>query len=229
MAMGRTAKTSLRIAAVLAPIVARLLPLLLPLNDAPPPAAMFFDAAVARESPEPPLVDFRAIWVLQLLLIAVPTCIVLGEGIARWRRGRLIFDAPVLWALGVVVIALEGLASGLAMANAGRDIVLQDTYYVVAHYHYTLLLSAAFATFAGFYFWFADITGWRYSAMLAKLHFWVTFVGTGIAFFPQHFVSLAAMPRRAADYPDAFANWNLVSSIGAFIAGLGFLIFLAML
>jgi cytochrome c oxidase subunit 1 len=97
---------------------------------------------------------------------------------------------------------------------------------VVAHFHYVLSLGAVFAIFAGWYFWFPKITGYTYNEFLGKLHFWMTFIGVNLAFFPMHFLGLQGMPRRIADYPDAFAGWNYVSSIGAFTAGAGVIVFL---
>jgi cytochrome c oxidase subunit 1 len=96
---------------------------------------------------------------------------------------------------------------------------------VVAHFHYVLSLGAVFTIFAGWYYWFPKMTGYMYSESIGKLHFWLTFIGVNIVFFPQHFLGLAGMPRRIPDYPDAFADWNFISSIGAYISGFGTLVF----
>jgi cytochrome c oxidase subunit 1 len=111
------------------------------------------------------------------------------------------------------------------LANAGADRSLHDTYYVVAHFHYTMSLGATFGIFAAWYYWFPKMSGYMYSEAIGKLHFWLTFVGVNLVFFPQHFLGLAGMPRRIADYPDAFAGWNKVSSFGAYISALGTVVF----
>jgi len=114
----------------------------------------------------------------------------------------------------------------LFLANAGLDIAFHDTYYVVAHFHYVLSMGAVFSVFAGFYYWIEKILGIQYSELLGKIHFWLFFTGVNLTFFPMHFLGAAGMPRRVPDYPDAYAGWNYVASIGSSISLAATLIFL---
>jgi cytochrome c oxidase subunit 1 len=159
------------------------------------------------------------------MVIAVPTGIKIFSWIATMWGGSLEFKSPLVWALGFIFLFTVGGVTGVMLANAGADRALQDTYYVVAHFHYVLSLGAVFAIFAGWYYWFPKMTGYEYSEFWGKLHFWLTFIGANVLFFPMHFLGLAGMPRRYADYPDAFAGWNYISSIGSYITALGTIVF----
>jgi cytochrome c oxidase subunit 1 len=131
----------------------------------------------------------------------------------------------MLWAFGFLFLFTVGGVTGVVLSQAAIDRAYQDTYYVVAHFHYVMSLGAVFCIFAGSYYWMGKVTGRQYPEWAGKLHFWMMFIGSNITFFPQHFLGRQGMPRRYMDYPDAFALWNYVSSLGAFLSGFSFLFF----
>src|SRR5437870_5980817 len=160
------------------------------------------------------------------ILIAIPTGVKVFNWVTTMWKGSLTFETPMLFACGFLFMFTLGGFTGLVLALVPVDIQLQDTYYVVAHFHYVMVAGALFAAFAGIYFWLPKWTGKMYDETLGKIHFWLTLVFLNMIFFVQHFLGLAGMPRRIPDYPLMFETWNKISSLGAFGMGLAQLLFL---
>lgn len=160
------------------------------------------------------------------MLIAVPTGVKVFNWVTTMFRGSITFETPMLFSIAFVILFTIGGLSGLMLAIAPADFQYHDTYFVVAHFHYVLVPGAIFSIFAAVYYWLPKWSGHYVNETLGKTHFWLSFVGLNITFFPMHFVGLAGMPRRIPDYALQFADFNMISTVGAFIFGFSQVFFL---
>ncbi len=170
-------------------------------------------------------VNVKMYFTAATMIIAVPTGIKIFSWIATMWGGSMSYKTPMMWSIGFIFMFTVGGVTGVVLANGGIDDYMQDTYYVVAHFHYVLSLGAVFSLFAGFTYWFPKMSGKMLSEGLGQLHFWMFFLGVNVLFFPMHFLGLQGMPRRIPDYTGEYATYNYVATVGYMIMAASMIVF----